>query len=228
MSKKEQIKRYLVFLIGLWVSSMGISFATKAELGVSPISGVPYVLSVALPLSMGTFTFITNLLFVAGQIAILKSDFNKMQLIQIPMLLVFGYFIDLSYSMFSAITLTSYGQKVLFMLAGCVTLALGVSLQVTANVVILSGEALIKAIADKFHREFGSLKVCFDTTMVIMTCITSFVILHRLEGIREGTVIAALSVGWIVRIFNRKLAGLNEHFLKEKPIGCEEIPEASE
>lgn len=216
MSKKEIVKRFLFFAIGLWISSSGISFATKAGLGVSPISCLPYVLSVGFPLTMGTFTFMWNMLFVFGQMLVLGKDYNKIQLLQIPVLIFFGSFIDLSYAMLSVFKLTNYYEKMIFMLIGCIVLALGISMQVTANVVIMSGEGLIKAIADKFHKEFGSVKVCFDTTMVIIAGIVSFAIFHKVIGVREGTVIAALSVGWIVRFFNKQLAYVNRRFLMDQ------------
>lgn len=203
---KKEIIRYLLFMVGLWISSLGISLATKAGLGVSPISGIPYVLSVGLPLSMGTFAFIFNTSYVFGQMIILRKDFEKIQLLQILVSLFFGYFIDLTYSMLSVFTLTNYYQRLICMIIGCFVLAFGISIQVTANVLILSGEALIKAIAFKLKKEFGMVKVCFDTTMVIITCIISFSMFHKLIGVREGTLFAALTVGLIVRFMNQKLA----------------------
>ena len=41
----EKFKRYLIFLVGLFISSLGVSLVTKANLGTSPISSIPYVLS---------------------------------------------------------------------------------------------------------------------------------------------------------------------------------------
>lgn len=218
MPKKELFIRYLLFLLGLWISSFGISFATKAQLGVSPISGVPYVLSLGLPLTMGTFTFMFNMLFVLGQILLLGKEFEKIQLLQIAVLIIFGYFIDLTLSILNVFNLTNYTQRLLFLIIGCIVLALGISLQVTANVLILSGEALIKVIAGKLKQEFGVVKVFFDSTMVFITTITSFALLHKLEGVREGTLIAALSVGFIVRFFNKRLAFIDLRLMEGRKL----------
>gem|GEM_PF-2221701 len=43
-TKAEQVKRYLIFLVGLFVNSLGVSLITKGNLGTSPISSIPYVL----------------------------------------------------------------------------------------------------------------------------------------------------------------------------------------
>lgn len=59
MSKKKQnnyiVKRYIIFLIGLFVNSLGVALITKANLGTSPISSIPYVLSLNYPFTLGNF-----------------------------------------------------------------------------------------------------------------------------------------------------------------------------
>ncbi len=45
----NKLKRYVIFLIGLFVNSLGVSLITKASLGTSPISSIPYVLSLSFP-----------------------------------------------------------------------------------------------------------------------------------------------------------------------------------
>ena len=54
----NKLKRYIIFLIGLFVNSLGVSLITKANLGTSPISSIPYVLSLNFPLTLGNFTII--------------------------------------------------------------------------------------------------------------------------------------------------------------------------
>jgi uncharacterized protein len=128
MSKKELFKRYAFFIIGLLVNAFGVSFITKAQLGTSPISSVPYTLSMGLPLTMGTFTILLNMVLIVGQIIFQKKDFEKIQLLQIPVSFIFGYFIDLTMQMLSFLDPTTYIFKVLFLLIGCAVLALGVSI----------------------------------------------------------------------------------------------------
>ena len=50
---------------------------------------------------------------------------------------------------------------------------------------------LYAAIVQTWHREFGSTKVCFDVSMAVIAAALSFILAHRLDGVREGTVIAA-------------------------------------
>ena len=44
MSKSEIAKRYLLFIISLFFSALGVAFTKHGELGVSPISSVVNVM----------------------------------------------------------------------------------------------------------------------------------------------------------------------------------------
>ena len=73
----NKLIRYIIFLIGLFVNSLGVSLITKANLGTSPISSIPYVLSLNFPLTLGNFTIIFSLLLIFPQkfqTGILSSD----------------------------------------------------------------------------------------------------------------------------------------------------------
>lgn len=210
MSKKELLKRYILFILGLFVNALGVSLITKANLGTSPISSIPYTLSMGFPLSMGQFTFLLNMILIVGQIIFLRKDFQKVQLIQIPISVLFGYFIDLTMSLLLFFTPANYIIKITSLLAGCIILALGVSMEVIANVVMLSGEAFVKAISTKYKKEFGTTKICFDTTLTLCACIISLILFHKVAGVREGTVIAAFIVGLIAKFFNKHLACMDK------------------
>ena len=45
MEKESLIKRYLVFITGLYFLAMGISLIVHSSLGTTPISSMNYVLS---------------------------------------------------------------------------------------------------------------------------------------------------------------------------------------
>ena len=228
MSKKELSKRYIFFIMGLFANAFGVSLITKAQLGTSPISSIPYTFSIGFPLTMGAFTFILNMILIFGQIIMQKKDFEKIQLVQIPVSIMFGYFIDFTMSLLSSLNPTVYLIKILCLLIGCSILALGVSIEVIADVVMLSGEAFVKAISNKFNRDFGKTKVSFDITLVTIASIISLLMFHKLVGVREGTIIAALIVGLIARKFSIKLRFINNKFLLDSQPLSEEEEEQEE
>lgn len=202
----NKLKRYIIFLVGLFVNSLGVSLITKANLGTSPISSIPYVLSLNFPLTLGNFTIIFSILLIILQLFILRKNFKLEHLLQIPISILFGYFIDLTMLLFSFVNPTAYIAKLIYLLIGCVILGFGVYMEVLADVAMLPGESFVRAIVQTWHREFGSTKVCFDVSMAVISAALSFILAHRLDGVREGTVIAALLVGFLARQFGRLLA----------------------
>lgn len=205
MSKKEVLKRYFIFLIGIYINSFGISFITKAALGTSPISSVPYVLSLGFWPTMGEFTIALSLLLILLQIALLGKKFKKASLLQIPVSIVFGYFIDWSMLLLEWVNPQEYLMKILFLLIGCVILGFGVFLEVAADVVMLPGEAFVQAVTIRFRTDFGITKVCFDASMVGSAMVISLILFHGVIGVREGTIVAALTVGLIAKLFGKAL-----------------------
>ena len=73
----EKLKRYTVFLIGLFINSLGVSLITKASLGTSPISSIPYVLSLNFSFTLGQFTIAFSLLLIVLQLIILRRNFKR-------------------------------------------------------------------------------------------------------------------------------------------------------
>lgn len=199
----EKFKRYLIFLTGLFINSLGVSIITKADLGTSPISSIPYVLSLNHPLSLGEFTILFSILLVLLQMLILRRNFKREQLLQVPVSVLFGYFIDLSMLLLDFLMPEQYLMKILHLLAGCVILGFGVFLEVLAGVAMLPGEAFVCAVTSVWKTEFGITKICFDVSMTVMAALLSMVYTQRLAGVREGTIIAALLVGFIARLFGR-------------------------
>lgn len=99
----NKLKRYILFLIGLFVNALGVSLVTKASLGTSPISSIPYVLSLNFPFTLGNFTIVFSILLIVLQILILRKNFKLENILQIPVSIAFGYFIDLTkYTGYSA------------------------------------------------------------------------------------------------------------------------------
>ena len=142
MSKQELAKRYLFFVAGLFVNSLGISLITKAEMGTSPISSIPYTLSIGFAPSLGMFTLFYSLLLICLQLVILRSRFPKEYWLQIPVSLGFSCFIDLTMGMLDFLNPQGYLWQLVSLLIGCVVLGVGVFMEMAANVVMLPSDLL--------------------------------------------------------------------------------------
>ena len=193
------LKRYLLLLVGLSIMAFGVAFSIKASLGTSPISSVPYVLSLFTPLTVGTATIIMHCFFILMQILILRKNYHFIQLMQLPIAFFFGYLTDFGVWAVRGISYHAYWQQWILCLIGILLVAVGVSLEVKAGVVVLAGEGVVLAICQVLPVKFGYMKVGFDVTLVVIACVLSLVFTHQLQGVREGTVAAAIMVGLIAK-----------------------------
>ena len=201
------LKRYLLLLVGLSIMAFGVAFSIKASLGTSPISSVPYVVSLFTPLTVGTATITMHCVFILLQILILRKNYHPIQLMQLPVAFFFGYLTDFGVWAVQGITCNTYWQQWIVCLIGILLVAVGVSFEVKAGVVVLAGEDVVLAICKVLPKvKFGYMKVGFDVTLVVIACVLSIVFTGRLQGVREGTVAAALLVGLIAKQLGKLLA----------------------
>lgn len=196
-------RRYVFFCVGLFVMAFGIAFSIKADLGTSPISSLPYVISLFTPLTVGNVTIIMHCVLIVIQIAILRKRYNKIQLIQLPVAIVFGYLTDFAIWATDAISPQTYWQQWLVCCIGIVTVAFGVSMEINSHATTLAGEGVVLAVCKVTKIKVGNMKIIFDVTLVCTAIVLSFIFLHKLAGVREGTVAAAILVGTVTKQFNR-------------------------
>ncbi len=203
MSKKEIFKRYILFVISLFFCGVGIAFTKHAELGVSPISSLANVISIKFDfISFGNWLIVSNLVLLLGQIILLRRNFKPIQLVQIPLSFIFGYFTDFGLWMIKDIPNENYIVRLLLVFAGIIFIGFGISLGIIADVVLNSGEGFVKALADVTKKDFGTVKIVFDVSWVLFSAVLSLLFFDgKLLGIREGTIISAVFVGVAVKIF---------------------------
>ena len=85
---------------------------------------------------------------------------------------------------------------------GIVGRGFGITLGVIADVILNSGEAFVKALADVAKKDFGNTKILFDISWVALSIVLLLIFFEgKLYGTREGTIISALLVGVTVKIF---------------------------
>lgn len=193
--KTETLKKYLLLCAGLFIMALGVAFSIKAGLGTSPISSLPYVVSVITPLSVGVATIIMHCTFILLQILILRKNYELIQLLQLPVALIFGTMTDFAVYILGNVHYSSYAMQWLLCAVGIVLVAVGVSAEVLAGVVTLAGEGLVLAICKATGKKFGNMKVCFDATLVLLAVAVGFIFKGELLGVREGTAAAAIFVG---------------------------------
>ena len=215
MSKTETAKRYILCIAGLFFAALGVAFSKHGELGVSPISSVSNVLYCRFDdISLGMWLVIWNCVMIVGQVIILRRDFKLIELLQLPLSFLFGWFTDLGMIFVSLIPVDTYFARLLMIIIGTLVLSFGISLSVIANVIMNSGEAFVRAVSDKMHNEFCYVKIGFDIFCVLLAVTLSLIFFDlTVVGVREGTVIAAVFTGIIVKFFGSILKNPLDRFL---------------
>ncbi|MGN1281015.1 MAG: YitT family protein [Succinivibrio sp.] len=208
MSVSEYFRRYFVFFLSVVFQGSSIALITYADIGTTPISSANYVFSLHSDLTLGDTTLIFNLLLIILQIMFicigedrLKNHLVKL-LMQIPVCFVFSFMIDLSTQTLDLMLPEniSYTLSWVLVFLGVVLLAFSIALSVTANVAMVSGEYFIKIFHPIVKKSFSFVKTFFDIFLVSSAVIISFYLtdFSCVEGVREGTVFAALCTGPIV------------------------------
>lgn len=197
--------RISAFSGSILMTALGIDLITVASLGTSPISSVPLVISLYTPWTFGQLTFVLNMAFIALQIVLLRRQFRPAELLQVAVNFVFSAAIDFFMHAMAGLQGLSWPLALALLIAGCATLAFGICIEVASQVLMVPGDGAVKAIAQVGKWRMGSTKVAFDTTMVTLAVILSFLYggLGTLSGLGIGTVISAMLVGRFVNFFNR-------------------------
>lgn len=204
-NKKDLIRGYALFLTGLFIASMGVAFSTKAGLGTSPVASVPYSVSlVSKLLTFGGWLNLLSVIQIITQVAVLKGKCNYVEIaVQTVLAFVYGYLTNLSVWLIRGITVSGYPMQFVFMLLGCVILALGIWIQFKGGVAMLPGEAMNRAISKVTGRRYENIKILFDILYIALSALICFVFLGKLQGVREGSIIAAFAVGSIIKVYNK-------------------------
>ena len=199
----KKANRYFLYLLSLFIISLGASLSIKANLGTSPLICLPYVCSLITNLSVGIVVFLFTVVFILIQIVLLGKGFEKRQYLQFIIGSIFSFFIDFSLMLVNSINPVGYISQFLLLLFSCLVVAFGVLLEIQTEVVYLPADGVIVAISQVLKKEFPKVKPFVDTSMVILAAVLSIVFLGYLAGVREGTIISALIIGPIVKILKK-------------------------
>lgn len=209
--------RLVIYLIGLFIMTLGVSMSVKSNLGVSPVSSIPYTITCITGLEMGKATILFHIVLVALQILILRKAFKIKNLLQVVVGVVFGYYTTFSNYLFSFLpTPDNIIVRMMLMLGSTVLIAVGIFFYLPADIIPLAGEGAMKAVSDKTHIIFDKVKIGFDVTMVLISLVACLIVLKAFGSVGVGTVVAAVLVGAILGVINRKFGEQRDMLLKGK------------
>lgn len=203
------VPRFVVALTGIITMMAGTAMVTLAGLGSPPVSAPVWVATLAGGLTFGGWMLLVNVFFVLAQLALLRRNFPRIGWLQIPVLAIGSLSLDAWMALMGPLTPSTYGGQLFLLFLGIVVLAIGITVEITPNIIYLPGEGLIAAISEVTGVPFSRIKVLSDVVFVTSAVILSLFLFGRVDGVREGTVLAAvfvgILVGWMLPV-SRRLA----------------------
>lgn len=205
--------RFLCLLLGLFILAQGIAFTILADLGTDAITSPALVAHLVLgdaPGGMG-YSFCTvgrmliciHVMLVLAQIALLRSKYRPIQLLQVVMGLILGTMLDFCLTYTKLLPVPDYAASLAYTLFGCVLCAFGIFTFVKADLIPLSAEGFCLALSRTFSWRFSRVKVAVDCSMIAIAVLASLLLLGEVAGVREGSLICAVSTGFIIGFFFR-------------------------
>lgn len=199
-----------MFVVGLFIMSVGVAFSITSTLGTTPISSISYALALITNINIGITTFVFNAALILMQFLILRSKFHKKRLLQLINCVLFGYFTDLSLYLVSFVpfehTIPFY---LAYLIISIFLIAFGIFVYMPANIAPLPGEGCVEAIAIVTDWRFSTIKIGFDATMVTIALIMCGLWYTNIFGaVYIGTIISAFMVGFTLRQINNAYARL--------------------
>ena len=202
------LKRMLVYIAGLFILTIGIALSVKSDLGVSPVSSIPYTMTCVWGIEMGKATIIFHCFLVLLQIILLRKNYKIKNLLQIVVGIMFGYFT----------TFCNWGVSFLpnpqnivirmgMLLISTVFVAFGIFLYLPADIMPLAGEGAMQAVSDVSGIAFSKVKIGFDISMVVISLVTCLIFIKSMGSVGIGTVIAAVLVGIELGVISKRFGG---------------------
>ena len=183
-----------IYCLGLLILAFGIALAVNSNLGVSPVSSLPYVVSQIAGISLGTCTILVYICYILLQMVISRK-FQPALLLQLVFSTIFGWFVDGAKWVLGDFCLPGYLGQLVMLAASILLIGFSLVLYIDVQLAPMPAEGLVGCLAGKLDKPFSKMKTAFDCTSVLVGIVLSFLFLGKLVGIREGTVLTALLVG---------------------------------
>lgn len=193
-----KIEQFLEMSVGVVLVSVGLSLMMKSGLGQTSLTAFTQCISILADIKSGTIVTCFYLLCVLLQIVLQKTNFEKIQLLQIVVSWTQGFLINLfcvDIPFFATIVPTSYVQQWVFVLAGIVLLSLGVACTMAAELVKQPFEQLVMLLSKRYKIAFSLLRSGCDALFIVVSLILIIIFSLDFTILREGTWLSMFLLG---------------------------------
>lgn len=197
-----------IYVLGLFFMAVGVAISVNANLGISPVNSLPYVISQISGFALSSCVIGVFSVYILAQIVLLRREFQWINLTQLIFSTIFGYFVDFAKWLLRDFCIPTYAGRLVMLAISIAVVAIGVELYLEVNLVPMPMEGMTLALAQVTKKPFPNVKIVVDCAVVLLGLVLSLALLHRLDGVREGTIIAAVVTGKVISLVKKPLSPL--------------------
>ncbi|MGW4247897.1 YczE/YyaS/YitT family protein [Nocardia sp. NPDC004722] len=198
----NKVRRWITYIAGIYILTMGLSLAVRAGIGISPQSSLTRTMTLVVPtLTQGNFNLILEVLALIATFAVRPRDFKPGNLLSLIPALILAILLDFNLRHTQWLTLGPYPAKVALLFAADAMLAFGLFLMIRANLVLMPIDMFVNTLQRVTGRKWGNIKTAFDTTLLALSATIGLLFLGAPHFIREGTILNAILVGQYIKLY---------------------------
>ena len=198
---QKQVARFGLYLLGMLLLALGLTLNTETGLGASAIVSIPFTLSEGLEMNFGNLTLVAYCVLVAAQFVVKGKNRTWVDLLQLVVSLIFTRFLNV----FKAIIPYKNGvlpADIALLVLAIILTGVGAAMTVDMQLVPNPGDGIVNSLAQRFGKELGFCKNCFDLGCVTASLLIGLAFGNALLGIGLGTILSMIGAGRAIAVFN--------------------------
>ncbi|MBD5080833.1 MAG: hypothetical protein HDT44_03600 [Ruminococcaceae bacterium] len=209
--------KVIMYFLGLFVIAVGAALSVKSDMGVSPVTTIPYTVTYIWGVDMGITTFLFHLLLVFIEFVLLRKNFKLKNLLQVAVGVVFGLFTSLcNYLVFLIPFPNTMLVRIMLLTLSIVAVALGLFFYVPAEIMPMAVEGLMLVISEVTGIKFSTIKIALDIAFSLISLIVCLIAVHNMGSVGTGTVVSAITTGLVLKVITRLFGKKRDMLLNEK------------
>lgn len=203
----NNLRRFILYVLGMIILALGLSLSTKLKLGVSALMTLPFMISSSYNLNFGDITLIYYIGIILVEILIHIKN-KKYQMIVNDMLqFVLSIFFTRVLNIFGNVLPNFNNEiymRILIYFVSILLVGIGASIVIDTKLVPNPADGLVATLSETLKKNMGNMKNICDITVVIITILISLIINKKILGIGIGTILSMLFIGRVIYFFNKK------------------------
>lgn len=203
-TEKITIRGELALIAIIFINSLGVRLMLYSGAGISAISSVPYAFYKVFPwASLGTWTYIFQGLLILS-LMILRKKFVPSYLFSFVVGFAFSKMLDI-YGLYINLLPLNIATRILYFALSYLLICFGIAISNRCGLPIVPTDLFPRELSAIIKVPYSKIKVSFDVICLATTAAMTGLILHHIDGLGLGTIIAAFTMGKSIGYIGTKI-----------------------